>query len=67
MTANDKSSLTVKPPKDSKYNMDRAYALMAKKKYTQVSEELMNELDRAVRKLITDRVNNNVQSGKTVK
>ena len=67
MTANDKSSLTVKPPKDSKYNMDRAYSLMAKKKYTQVSEELMNELDRAVRKLVTDRVNNNVQSGKTVK
>ena len=67
MIANEKSSKDIKPPKDTKYNMDRAYALMARKKYTQVSDDLMNEIDRAVRKLITDRVNNQIQSGKTVR
>ena len=37
------------------------------KKYTQVSQDLLDEIDRSVRKLVDDRVRKTPQTGKTVK
>ena len=67
MTANERFSQDLKPPEDNKFVLDRAYALMAKRKFTQVADDLINEIDRAVRQLVADRVNKNVQTGKTVR
>ena len=65
--ANEHSVNTVQPPADNKWNVDRAYRLMSGKKYTQVSQSLLDELDRSIRELVKDRVQNGQQSGKTVR
>lgn len=49
------------------WDMTRALAARTKGKFTQVSQSLLDELDREVRKLIYTRVTKHKQSGKTVK
>lgn len=49
------------------WNMSRALAARTKGKFTQVSQSLLDELDRDVRKMIYERVTRQPQSGKTVK
>lgn len=49
------------------WNMSRARAARTKGKFTQVSQSLLDELDRDVRKMIYERVTRQPQSGKTVK
>ena len=65
--ANEQASSLSKPPKDNKWDVDRAFKLMSGKKYTQVSQDLLDELDRSIRELVKNRVQNGQQTGKTVR
>lgn len=71
--ANDEYDMMEKTPavrigSDGKqWDMTRAFAARTKGKFTQVSQSLLDELDRDVRKLIYERVTKHPQSGKTVK
>jgi hypothetical protein len=49
------------------WDMSRANKLMAGKKFTQISQDLLDELDRSVRKLVDDRIREHQQAGKTVR
>ena len=70
--ANNKFSST---PTDSKYtdgdgrvwNMARAMSALKTKKFTQVSESLLDDIEAEVRVLIENKINKNRQYGKTVR
>lgn len=49
------------------WDMTRANKLMAGRKFTQVSQDLLDEIDHSVRKLVDDRIRKQIQSGKTVR
>ena len=51
----------------TRWNWSGANKARQGKKYTQVSQDLIDEIDRSVRKLVDDRVRNTPQTGKTVK
>lgn len=50
-----------------KWNWAGANKAREGRKYTQVSQELIDELDHAVRKMIDKRIRSTQQTGKTVK
>ena len=50
-----------------KWNMTRANSAMSGRKFTQVSQELLDEIDHTVRSVINKRVAENKQAGKTVR
>lgn len=49
------------------WNTERAMRLLGGRKFTQVSDELLEEIDVAVRKLINERVCGKTQTGKMVR
>ena len=49
------------------WNTERAMRLLGGRKFTQVSDELLEEIDGAVRKLINERVCGKTQTGKMVR
>lgn len=71
--ANDKHKASAEVPDEKVdangrvWKMARSNQLMSGKKFTQVSQELLEELDGTVRQLILDRISKTHQSGKTVR
>ena len=49
------------------WDMTRANQLMSGRKFTQVSQDLLDEIDHSVRKLVDERVRKHQQTGKTVR
>ena len=49
------------------WNTERAFRLLGGRKFTQVSDELLEEIDVQVRKLINERVCGKTQTGKMVR
>ena len=50
-----------------KWNMARANDAMNGRRFTQVSQELLDEIDHTVRTVINKRIADNSQAGKTVR